>query len=350
VRRQTFPLGDRVIGSDAPPYVVAELCANHNGSLDRALAIMEAAKAAGADAVKLQTYTPETMTVDSNAEEFVLRGGLWDGYSLYDLYAKAHTPRAWHPQLFAKGRELGIAVFSTPFDETAVDFLEQFDPPAYKIASFEIVDLPLIEKVASTRRPMILSTGTASFAEIRAAVDTARQHGARDIALLHCISAYPAPVADSNLRSIPKMAQEFGVPIGLSDHSLGIGVALAAVALGGCLIEKHFTLGRSAGGLDDSFSIEPEELRALVTDARAVWEALGTGDERRAPSELALRTYRRSLYAARDIDVGEVLTRAMIRSLRPGLGIPPTELPKLVGRVARRSIKRGTPLTWDLVE
>jgi pseudaminic acid synthase len=346
----TVTIGGRAIGAGQAPYVVAELSANHGGSLPRALAVMEAAKAAGADAVKLQTYTADTMTIDHDGSEFRIKGGLWDGRRLYELYEEAHTPWDWHPALFAKGRELGIPVFSTPFDGSAVDFLEAFDPPAYKIASFELLDLPLVQRVASTGKPVIMSTGMASPEEIAESVETFRSTGGRDLLLLHCVSGYPTPVEQSNLRRIPDLAAEFGCPVGLSDHTLGVEVAIASVALGACLIEKHFTLRRAEGGPDSAFSLEPDELRALVYGAKAAFAALGTGTPARAEVEKENMVFRRSIYVVREVGVGEPFTAKNVRIIRPGFGLAPRELPKVIGRKARRALTRGTALTWDAVE
>jgi N-acetylneuraminate synthase len=346
----TVTIGDRAIGADQPPYVVAELSANHGGSLPRALAVLEAAKNAGADAIKLQTYTADTITIDHDGPEFRIHGGLWDGRRLYELYEEAHTPWDWHAALFAKGRELGIPVFSTPFDGSAVDFLEGFDPPVYKIASFEMIDLPLVRRVAMTGKPVIISTGMASPEEIAESVEAFRAAGGRDLVLLHCVSGYPTPVEQSNLRRIPELAAEFGCPIGLSDHTLGVEVAIASVALGACLIEKHFTLRRADGGPDSTFSLEPDELRALVHGAKAAFEALGTGAPARSDVEKANKVFRRSIYIVRDIGAGEPFTDKNIRIIRPGYGLAPRELPKVIGRKARRALARGTALTWDAVE
>ena len=346
----TVTIGGRAIGANQPPYIVAELSANHGGSLPRALAVLEAAKSAGADAIKLQTYTADTITIDHDGPEFRIRGGLWDGRRLYDLYEEAHTPWDWHAALFAKGRELGIPVFSTPFDGSAVDFLEGFDPPAYKIASFEMIDLPLVRRVAATGKPVIMSTGMASVEEIRESVETFRAAGGHNLVLLHCVSGYPTPVGQSNLRRIPELAAEFGCPIGLSDHTLGVEVAIASVALGACLIEKHFTLRRADGGPDSVFSLEPDELRALVHGAEAVFAALGTGGPARAEVEKENMVFRRSIYVVRDISAGEPFTAENVRIIRPGYGLAPRELSKVVGRKARRALTRGTALTWDVVE
>jgi N-acetylneuraminate synthase len=314
------------------------------------LAAIEEAKGAGADAIKLQTYTADTITIDHDGPDFCIRGGLWDGRRLYELYEEAHTPWDWHAELFAKGRELGIPVFSTPFDNSAVDFLERFDPPAYKIASFEMIDLPLVHRVTLTGKPVIMSTGMASVDEIVESVQTFRDAGGRDLVLLHCVSGYPTPVEQSNLRRIPELAAEFGCPIGLSDHTLGVEVAIASVALGACLIEKHFTLQRSDGGSDSAFSLEPDELRALVRGSKSAFEALGTGEAVRSAVEKANMAFRRSIYVVRDVGTGEPFTEKNVRIIRPGYGLAPRELPKVLGRKARRALSRGTALGWDAVE
>ena len=343
-------IAGRTIGAGLTPYVVAELSANHGGSLDRALAVLDAAKKAGADAIKLQTYTADTITIDHDGPDFRIHGGLWDGRYLYELYEEAHTPWDWHPALFAKGRELGIPVFSTPFDMTAVDFLEKFDPPAYKIASFEMIDLPLVRRVAETGKPVIMSTGMASPEEIAESVDTFRSAGGRDLVLLHCVSGYPTPVEQSNLRRIPELAAQFVCPIGLSDHTLGVEVAIASVALGACLIEKHFTLRRADGGPDSGFSLEPDELRALVHGAMAAFEALGSGAPDRAEVEKGSMVFRRSIYVVRDVGAGEPFTAENVRIIRPGYGLAPRELPNVLGRKASGALSRGTALTWDAIE
>ena len=344
-----FAIAGRPVGPGHPPYIVAELSANHNGSLDHALAIVDAAADAGADAIKLQTYTADTMTIDHDGPDFRIEGGLWDGRQLYELYREASTPWEWHAALFARGRARGLAVFSTPFDETAVDFLEKLDAPVHKIASFELIDLPLIAKIAATGKPAIMSTGMGSPAEIDEAVAAFRAAGGRELMLLHCISGYPTPPDQANLRRMAVLRERHGCAIGLSDHTLGVEVAIASVALGAGLIEKHFTLRRSDGGPDGAFSLEPAELKALVDGARVAHAALGDGREARASVEGANRMFRRSLYAVKDIAAGEAFSRENVRIIRPGHGLPPKELTNVLGRVAARAIARGTRLDWSLV-
>ena len=342
-------IAGRSIGPTHPPFVIAEMSANHKGDLGRALSLMEAAKQAGADAVKLQTYTPDTMTLDDDSPDFRIQGGLWDGYRLYDLYKEAQTPWDWHRALFDKARELGLIVFSSPFDETAVDLLEDLGAPAYKIASFEAIDHALIQRAARTNKPLIISTGMATFEEIGDAVSVAREAGARDIVLLHCTSAYPAPAAEMHLRTLPDLSRSFDVVSGLSDHTLGMAVAVASVALGASVIEKHFTLSRDDGGPDAAFSLEPDELCQLVRDVRVAWEALGSVNYERKPSEIANLTFRRSLYVVRDIAPGEELTRDNVRAIRPGYGLAPKYLDQVIGRQASTRLVRGTALRWDLL-
>lgn len=338
------------IGPAQAPYVIAELSANHNGNLERALAIMTAAKEAGASAVKLQTYRPDTITLNSDRPEFQIHGGLWDGHNLYDLYEWAHTPWEWHQALFAKGRELGLTVFSSPFDFSAVDLLESLNCPAYKIASFELVDLPLIRYAAQTGKPLIMSTGMANEAEIAAAVEMALKHGNGQLALLHCVSGYPAQAAEYNLRTIPMLRQRFGVEVGLSDHTLGSATAIAATALGATLIEKHFTLARADGGPDCAFSMEPAELTELVASVNTAHAALGVADYQLTASEQGNRAFRRSLYLVKEMAAGEVLTAEHIKSVRPALGLPPADYDRLIGKRVNRSLSANQPLSWEWID
>ena len=337
-------IGDRRISADDPPYVIAEISANHDGSLERAMSIIDMACAAGADAVKLQTYTAETLTLDCDAPDFRIDSGLWAGRTLHELYGEAHMPWEWHEPLFAHARRLGIQIFSTPFDATAVELLEQLDVPAYKIASFEITDTPLVERVARCGKPMIMSTGMANATEIGAAVTAARACGCNDIVLLHCVSSYPAAAADYNLRTLADMRERFGVHVGLSDHTLDNTTALAAVALGACVVEKHVTLDREGGGPDDSFSLEPEELASLCRDARVAWKCLGRASYQRTPAEASNAIFRRSLYVVKDIERGARLDESNVRSIRPGHGMPPSALPDVIGGYARTLLRRGTAL------
>jgi len=346
----TISIDGRGIGPDQPPYIIAEMSGNHNGDIGRAVAIMEAAKQAGADAVKLQTYTADTLTIDHDGPDFKIEGGLWDGRTLYELYEEAQTPWDWHEPLFDKAREIGITVFSSPFDTTAVELLEELGAPAYKIASFEMIDLPLIERVAATGKPMIISTGLANADEIGEAVTAARDAGARGIALLHCVSGYPAPPDDSNLASIAEIAARWDVPAGLSDHTPGTAVAIAACALGATIIEKHVTLRREDGGPDAAFSLEPEELAVLVDGCRTARAAAGKPWFGPVPSEEGSLVFRRSLYAVADIAAGEEFSTANVRSIRPGYGLPPKHLPEIIGRVAAQDISRGMPLDWNLIK
>lgn len=346
----TLQIADRRIGPGEGVFVVAELSANHNRSFDRAVQIVRAARDAGADAVKLQTYTPDTLTLDSDREPFRIGSGtLWAGRTLHELYREAYTPWEWHPKLQEVADELGLVLFSTPFDPTAVDFLEEMGVPAYKVASFEIVDLPLIRKIAATGKPMIVSTGMATLGEIEEAVTAARGAGATEIALLKCTSAYPAPPEEADLRTIPHLAETFGVPAGLSDHTLGTEVAVAAVALGACVIEKHFTLSRAEGGPDAEFSLEPDELRRLVESVRTVEKALGRIRYEPTERERPSRVFRRSLFVVDDVRAGEPFTAQNVRCIRPGHGLHPRHLDEVVGAVAAEDIARGTPLSWELV-
>jgi len=342
-------IAGRQIGPDQPPYVICELSGNHNGELSRALALIDAAAATGADAIKIQTYTPDTITMDVDRPEFRLQGGLWDGRTLHDLYGEAFTPYEWHAALFDRARERGVILFSTPFDDTAVDLLEGLSAPAYKIASFEVVDLPLIRRVAACGKPMIISTGMANEAEIGEALEAALSGGAAGVVLLHCTSSYPAPIESANVRNIPALAARFGVPVGLSDHTPGTAAAVAAVTLGAAVIEKHFTLARADGGPDADFSLEPAEFSALVRDCKDAWRALGHAGFDRPGVEAANVQFRRSLYVVADVAAGEALTSANIRSIRPGLGLPPKRLPEVLGRKAARPLKRGEPLSEDML-
>jgi N-acetylneuraminate synthase len=340
----------REIGADRPPYVIAEMSANHNGSLDRAFAIVDAAKKAGADAIKLQTYRADTITLDHDGPEFMVRGGLWDGSRLYELYEKAAMPWEWHEPLFKHAKKLGITIFSSAFDFTAVDLLQGLDAPAYKVASLEVCDLPLIQRMAATGKPIIMSTGASELGEIAEAVEAARSGGCSQLILLHCTSGYPTPASDSNLRTIAHLGEMFDVVVGLSDHTIGTAVPVAAVAAGACVLEKHFTLRRADGGVDSAFSLEPEELAAMVEATKIAWEAMGRVNYQIEPSEAKIRGFRRSLYIVEDVAAGETLTDRHVKSIRPGLGLPPKYLSGVIGRKAGRSLKRGSPLSWDMLQ
>lgn len=342
-------IAGRRVGPAHEPFIICELSGNHNGSLERALEMIEAAAATGCDAIKLQTYTADTITLDVDRPEFRIQEGLWAGRSLYELYQEAQTPFEWHEALFARARELGVILFSTPFDETAVELLAGLDAPAYKIASFEAVDLPLIACAARQGRPLIISTGMANLAEMEAARNAALEAGAPGVALLHCVSSYPASFEDANLRTIPDMAARFGCVIGLSDHTPGTAAAVCAVALGASVIEKHFTLSRADGGPDAAFSLEPEEFRALVVDCKSAWRALGEVSYDLEGSEQGSIQFRRSLYVVRDVAEGTIIDTTMVRSVRPGLGLPPQDLARILGRRAARDLVRGEPLAWDML-
>ncbi len=349
---RNFAVGRHMVGPDHAPFIIAEMSGNHNQSLDRAMQLVEAAAAAGAHALKLQTYTPDTMTIDSAAEGFRIedQNSLWAGRNLYDLYAEAYTPWEWHKPLFDRARDLGMEAFSSPFDETAVAFLESLDVPCFKIASFENTDHALVRRVAATGKPMIISTGMANAAEIDETVRVARAAGCRDLVLLKCTSTYPATPANSNIRTIPHMRSLFGCQIGLSDHSMGTGVAVASVALGATVVEKHFTLDRADGGVDSTFSLEPDELRALVTETGRAWQALGQIRYGPTGAEEKSLQFRRSLYVVKDLAKGEILTEENVRAIRPGLGLPPRHLETILGMCVGRDVARGTPLSWDLLK
>ena len=336
----------RKIGTDYAPYIIAEMSANHNGSIENAFKIVEQAKRCGADAVKLQTYTADTITLDSRAPEFMIRGTLWDGQSLHELYQKAHMPWDWHKPLFDFAREQGITIFSSPFDFSAVDLLESLNAPAYKIASFEMVDLPLIRYVAQTGKPMIISTGMADADEIAEAVATAKSAGCRELVVLHCVSGYPAPAADYNLRTLPDMAARFDTLVGLSDHTLANTTAVASVVLGACVIEKHFTLDRNGGGADDSFSLEPDGLQALCRDSKTAWQALGRVHYGLKSSEQGNVQFRRSLYFVKDLQKGDTIDETCIRSVRPGFGIAPKHFDELIGKRLTRNVQANTKTDW----
>lgn len=342
-------IAGRRIGPAHSPYVIAEMSANHNGDIETAFRIILEAKNAGADAIKIQTYTADTLTLNSDLPDFQINDGLWAGRTLYELYEWAHTPWDWHKPLFDRARELGITLFSSPFDNTAIDLLEDLNAPAYKIASFEAVDLPLIKYAASTGKPMIISTGMADAEEIQDAIEAAREGGCKELAVLHCVSGYPAPVEDYNLRTMPDMIERFGLVAGLSDHTLDNTTAIASVALGASIIEKHFTLDRKGGGPDDSFSLEPAELTDLCQGVKIAWTALGRVDYKHKPSELGNVKFRRSLYFVKDMKLGDVITLDSIRSVRPGFGLLPKYLEQVIGRRMVSEVRANTPVNWEVI-
>ncbi|WP_411564462.1 pseudaminic acid synthase [Pseudomonas shirazensis] len=350
MKNPSITIAGRKIGADEPPYIIAELSANHNGKFETAIKIIEEAKRSGADAVKLQTYTADTITLDCDSADFKINGGLWDGRTLHELYQEAHMPWEWHAPLFEHARKLGITIFSSPFDKTAVDLLEGLNTPAYKIASFEAIDLPLIRYVASTAKPMIISTGMANADEIAEAIDAARDGGCKELAVLHCVSGYPAPAHDYNLRTICDMIQRHGLVTGLSDHTLDNTTAITSIALGASIIEKHFTLDRTAGGPDDSFSLQPAELVALCRDTKTAWSALGQVDYGRKSSEQGNVQFRRSLYFVENLKAGEFISERSVRSVRPGYGLPPKEQDRVVGKKVRCDVAANTPVSWVLLE
>ena len=347
---QEISINNRKIGQAHPPYVIAEMSANHNGDIDNAYKIIDMAKTSGADAVKLQTYHPDTITMDMNTPEFMIEGGLWDGQSLYELYKGAYMPWEWHKPLFDYAKKIGITIFSSPFDNTAVDLLEDLNTPAYKIASFEAVDLPLIKYTAQTGKPMIISTGMADAQEIQEAIEAAREGGCKELAILHCVSGYPAPAADYNLRTLTDMQDKFGLVTGLSDHTIDNTTAITSVALGASIIEKHVTLNRNGGGPDDIFSLESKELKQLCAGVETAWESLGQIDYGLKSSEQSNVKFRRSLYFIKDIKKGEVITPHHVRSIRPGYGLLPKLQKEIVGKIAKKNIIAGTAINWSLIE
>ena len=345
-----FEIDGRLIGDSEPPYIIAEISANHNGKIENAFDIIEMAKRSGADAVKMQTYTPDTITLNSKKPDFMINEGLWAGNSLYDLYSKAYTPWEWHAELFEHAKRQELTIFSTPFDFTAIELLEKLNAPAYKIASFECIDLPLIRAAASTGKPLIISTGMANESEINDAVETALKFGSGELALLHCVSGYPAPAQEYNLLTLKDMREKFGVTVGLSDHTLSNTTAVAAVALGATLIEKHVTLDRSGGGPDDSFSLEENDLEDLCTVTKTAWEALGKVNYERTEAEKGNVKFRRSLYFVRDLKQGDIITQDCVRSVRPGFGLAPKHLDAIIGAKLNRDVSANTPVKTEVFE
>ncbi|OBA01908.1 pseudaminic acid synthase [Paenibacillus polymyxa] len=346
-----FKIMNREISTNTRPFIIAEMSGNHNQSLERALRIVEAAAAAGVDALKIQTYTAETMTLNINSGEFFIKDedSLWEGKSLYNLYQEAYTPWEWHEPIFKRCNELGIIGFSTPFDATAVDFLESLNVPAYKIASFENTDIPLIKKVASTGKPVIISTGMASIAELEEAIQAVKETGNNQIVLLKCTSTYPASPENTNIRTIPHLKDLFNTQVGLSDHTMGVGVAVTSVALGATVIEKHFTLSRADGGVDSTFSLEPEEMKSLVIETERAWQSLGGISYGATDAEKASLQFRRSLYISEDMQAGDILTEKNVRAIRPGYGLPPKYIDQILGKTVRRNVLKGTPISWDIL-
>ena len=342
-------INNRKIGGDQSPYIIAEMSANHNGDINNAYKIIDMAKVCGADAVKLQTYHPDTITMDIDTPEFMIKGGLWDGQSLYELYKSAYMPWEWHKLLFDYAKKIGITIFSSPFDNTAVDLLEDLNTPAYKIASFEAVDLPLIKYVAQTGKPMIISTGMADSEEIQEAIEAAKEGGCKELAILHCVSGYPSPAAEYNLRTLVDMRKKFGLVVGLSDHTIENTTAITSVALGSSIIEKHVTLDRNGGGPDDSFSLEAEELKQLCTGVKIAWASLGNVDYRIKLSEQDSVKYRRSLYFVKDIKSGDIITTEHVRSIRPGFGLKPKFLNSIIGRTMVKDARKGSPTNWEMI-
>ena len=344
----SIEINKRTIGENYPPYIIAEMSANHNGSIENAFKIIKEAKHAGADAVKIQTYKPDTITIESDLPDFQIKDGLWKGKTLFDLYEWAHTPWEWHEDIFKYAAKEGITIFSSPFDNTAVDLLEDLGTPAYKIASFEVIDIPLIKYVASTKKPIIISTGMASIDEIEEAIEVAKDSGAKQIAILHCVSGYPAPPEDYHIRTIHDMRARFGVVTGISDHTIENITAITSIAFGASIIEKHFTLDRAGGGPDDSFSLEKEDLNNLCMSSKIAWKSLGKIDYSRKPSEQTNQKFRRSLYFVKDLKKGDDILKDDVKSIRPGFGLPPKFINKVIGKKAKRDIVRGTPVKEEL--
>lgn len=351
MKQTPLKIGKHMVGKGQPPFIIAEMSGNHNQSLERALEIVDAAAKTGVHALKIQTYTPDTMTIDLSEREFYIGdpNSLWSGTSLYKLYGDAYTPWDWHKPIFDRAKDLGLIAFSSPFDDTAVDFLESLDVPCYKIASFENTDLPLIRRVAATGKPVIISTGMATVAELDETVQTARKAGCRDLILLKCTSTYPATAENTNILTIPHMRDLFGCEVGLSDHTLGVGVSVASIALGATVIEKHFTLDRAEGGVDSAFSMEPQEMAQLVVETERAWQALGKISYGPTDAEKKSLQFRRSLYIVKDLQAGDTLTLENVKAIRPGLGLPTKYLERVLGKKLVRDCKRGTPLSWDLI-
>ena len=343
-------INKRIISKNYPPYIIAELSANHNGSLVEAKKSIKSAKDNGADAIKIQTYTPDTMTIDSDKKGFIINGGPWDGYKLYDLYKQAHTPYSWHPELFSYAKEIGITIFSTPFDETAVDLLEDLKTPAYKIASFELCDIPLIKYVASKKKPILMSTGMASFDEIKEAVNAAKNNGCEDLLLFHCISSYPAPIEQSNLLNIEFLRRSFELEVGLSDHTLGNTASIASIAIGASAIEKHFIINRENKGPDSFFSIEPNELKELKEKTYQTWSSLGLPNMERAQCEKESLKFRRSIYFVKKLRRGDLISKEDIKRIRPGYGLPPKFENYVIGKTLKLDVNAGDPVQWDHIK
>jgi len=347
---KNITINQRAVGVNEKPYIIAELSANHNGSIDKALRAIEIAASCGVDAIKIQSYTPDTITIDCDRDDFIIKDGLWKGHQLYELYQGAHTPFEWHKQLFDKAKEVGVTLFSTPFDETAVDLLESLNTPAYKVASFELTDLPLIKYIAKTGKPMIMSTGMANLNEIEEAITVARSNGCNELVVLHCISAYPAPAEQSNLATIQDLSNKFNVLTGLSDHTLGTTVSIAASALGACVIEKHFTLDRNDEGPDSTFSIEPDELKLLVEQTEIAHKSIGVAGYEQKNAEMPNVKFRRSIYFVKDMQAGDIITKSDIRRIRPGFGLAPKHYDELLGKTVNKNIVRGTAVSWEHID